>query len=95
MIRVVFRTSSDRFCTYLKGVCGPVKPQLEFEDKSDVRSEVSLSLFISPFIIMVLLSTSLGSTAHISGALCCWCGVSADGEDDTLLLHGRVTLLSV
>lgn len=111
-IRVVFRTSSDQSCAFLwvwGCLCGSsrpgepggaVEPLLGFEvDKSGVGGEVSLSLFVVPFIIMDLLSTSAlafvlaGSTARGTGSLCCWGVISVVGEDEIVLLHGRATLL--
>ena len=89
--RVDFRTSNDQSCIFLKVrgcVCGsgrPGEPGVAAEtlfgmevDNSDVWVVISFTLFIFPFlIIVVLVSTSVigfppqGSAANSSGSLCC------------------------
>lgn len=111
-IRVVFRTVSDQSWSFLKVLgclCGSghseepggaVEPLLGFRvDNSDVGDEVSLLLFIVPFIIMALLPTLAlalvlaGPTVLRDGSLRCLGGESVGEQDRMVLLQGRATLL--
>ena len=95
MTRVLlFRTSSDHYCNFLK-VHGS---GCEFE-----VDEISWSLSIYPSIIIIIIliliilsANSLkDSVLNSSGSLCCWCGVPDSGEDEVVLLQGRAKWLAV